>query len=118
MNRNFGLILVISVFFLISIVHICGMLHSSPNKDLKYELVQSIDSLRIKIDSLSNYRSSLKTIVDTNKVRIIEVEKRYETIRNHIITQSVDSDCITFSNYLSNYQRFSSVDNSSTIEGN
>lgn len=88
-------------------------------KDItNYELLQSIDSLRTKVDSLKNHRDSLQSVVDTNKVKVIEIEKRYETIRNRIITQSVDSDCITFANYLSNYQRLSSGNNSTTTKDN
>lgn len=79
------------------------------------ELLQSINA---RIDSLENYRDSLKIVIDTNKVKIIEVEKQYETIRDRIITQSVDSDCITFSNYVSNYQGLISNNNSSTAESN
>lgn len=77
------------------------------------ELLQSVSN---KIDSLTHYKDSLKIVVDTNKVKIIEVEKKYETIRDRIITQSVDSDCITFSNYISNYQGLISNNNSSTTE--
>ena len=83
-----------------------------------YELLRSIDSLKTKIDSLKNYRDSLQAVVDTNKVKIIEVEKRYETIRDRIINQSVDSDCVTFSNYISNYQGLPSSYNSTTIKDN
>lgn len=82
------------------------------------ELLHTVEVLNSKIDSLKDYRDSLKIVIDTNKVKIIEVEKRYETIRDRIITQSVDSDCITFSNYISNYQGFISNNNSSTIKGN
>lgn len=83
-----------------------------------YELLQSIDSLKTKIDSLKDYRDSLRSVIDTNKVKIVEVEKRYETIRDRIITQSVDSDCTTFSNYLSNYQGLSSNNHFSAAKDN
>ena len=81
-----------------------------------YELLRSIDSLKTKIDSLKDYRDSLQAVVDTNKVKIVEVEKRYETIRDRIITQSVDSDCIMFSKYLSNYQGLTRSDYPSTAK--
>jgi len=82
------------------------------------ELLRSLDSLKSQIDSLNFTRDSLRTVIDTNKVQIIEIEKRYETIRDRIINQSVDSDCITFSNYLSSYQRLSSLNNASTAKNN
>ena len=94
----------------------CIFISKQKSKEVDY--VKLIDSINIKIDSLQNKRDSLILIVDTNKVKIIEVEKRYETIRDRIITQSVDSDCITFSNYLSNYQRLSGNNNSTTVKNN
>ena len=76
------------------------------------ELVNSIKELSIKVDSISSIRDSLIIRVDTNKVKIIELEKIYEKTRDSIVTQSVDSDCITFSKYISNYKnRLSSNNN-------
>lgn len=119
-NNTFILKLVLSVLGVILVVHLLGIWWTSKyfTKNPNDELLQSIDSLKIKIDALENYRTDLQSIVDTTKVKIVEVEKRYETVRDRIITQSVDSDCITFSNYLSNYKGFFGNNNSSTVEGN
>jgi len=85
------------------------------NKDK--ELVESIKSLENKIDSISNIRDSLILVVDTTKVKIIELEKKHETIRDSIITQSVNSDCISFSEYISKYNnRLSSSNNTQSIK--
>ena len=82
------------------------------------ELMQSINSLNDKIDSLKISRDSLQAIVDTSKVQIINIEKRYETIHDRIITQSVDSDCILFARYISNNQGLLSNNNSTAIKDN
>ena len=76
------------------------------------ELENSIKELTLKIDSIGYIRDSLIIRVDTNKVKIIELEKIYEKTRDSIVTQSVDSDCITFSKYISDYKsRLSSNNN-------
>ena len=49
---------------------------------------------------------------DTTEVKIVELEKRYETTRDSIITQSVNADCVVFSEYISDYKnRLSSNNN-------
>ena len=76
------------------------------------ELENSIKELSMKIDSIGEIRDSLIIRIDTTKVKIIELEKTYEKTRDSIVTQSVNSDCITFSEYISNYRdRLSSNNN-------
>lgn len=83
------------------------------------ELKASIDILNHKIDSINDIRDSLILVFDTTQVKIITLEKRYETIRDSIISQSVSFDCVTFSEYLSKYNnRFSNSDNSEPTQGN
>ena len=94
------------------------LIFNKPPEVTNVELLQSLDSLNSKINNLNFTRDSLKAVIDTNKVQIINVEKRYETIRDRIINQSVDSDCVTFSNYISNYQGLPSSYNSATIKDN
>lgn len=87
------------------------------NNNSTNDLINSINKLSNKLDSINDLKDSLIIRIDTTKVKIIELEKRYETIRDSIVTQSVDSDCITFSNYVSNYNnRLSSSNNSSAIK--
>lgn len=111
-------ILVVAIVIIVILVSIqyVAIKNSTTNNVTNYELLQSIDSLRYKIDSLEFSREKLRTVVDTNKVKIIEIEKKYETVRNHIITQSIDSDCVFFSNYLSNYSGFISGNDSTTTK--
>ena len=110
---------VIVVVAVIGVVILLFLQHNLiRNRKIDISNEELLQSLNNKIDSLTNYKDSLKIIVDTNKVKIIEIEKKYETIRDRISTQSVDSDCITFSNYISNYQGLVSSNNSSTAESN
>lgn len=92
-----------------------NLIRNQPKTVSNEELLQSLSN---KIDSIKEYRDSLQIVVDTSKVKIIEIEKRYETVRDRIISQSVDSDCITFANYISNYSGLSDNNNSSTTESN
>jgi len=83
------------------------------------DLEKSIELLTNKIDSISKIRDSLIIVTDTNRVKIITLEKRYETIRDSIISQSVDSDCVTFAKYISKYNsRLSNSDNTLSAQDN
>lgn len=83
------------------------------NKELK----EYIDNLNNKIDSINDIRDSLIIVVDTTKIKIVTLEKKYETIRDSIISQSVDSDCITFAGYISKYNnRLSDSNNSKSTQ--
>lgn len=70
-------------------------------------LLRKVDSLSAKIDSINRLNDSIKTIIDTTEIEIQHTYERYIEIRDRIIEQSVDSDCIFFSDYLSkDSQRF------------
>lgn len=69
-----------------------------------------------KIDSIKNYREKLKSINDTNKVKIVTLEKHYETIKNNIIKQRPDSDYVFFANYTTKYWKQHSSNNDSTVK--
>lgn len=97
-----NIIILVAVVIIISLLCIQQyLINTNPPKDK--DLVESIQSLESKLDSIKHVRDSLVIITDTNRVKIIELEKRHETIRDSIITQSTDADCISFSEYLSKY---------------
>lgn len=103
-------ILLVSSIILIVLLSLQQWLIYSNSKDedievSNYKLLQSLNSLENEFDLLKISLDSVQEVIDTNKVKVIEVERKYETIRNHIIIQSMDSDCITFANYISNYKR-------------
>lgn len=66
------------------------------------KLLEEMELLSNKIDSIKRANDSIKIIIDTTEVEIEHVYEKYIQVREHIITQSVDSDCVFFSNYLSN----------------
>jgi hypothetical protein len=70
-----------------------------PNSDK--ELLEKINNLTIKVDSIRRANDSIKVIIDTTEVEIEHVYEKYIQTYDRIIIQSVDSDCIFFSNYLS-----------------
>jgi len=81
------------------------------------DVIKHITLLESKIDSIKGVRDSLIIVYDTTKVKIIELEKKHETIRDSIISQSVNSDCVVFSEYISNYNnRFTNTNNSKSTE--
>ena len=65
------------------------------------ELLEKIDSLYTKVDSIRRANDSIKVIIDTTEVEIEHVYEKYIQTYDRIVIQSVDSDCIFFSNYLS-----------------
>ena len=64
-------------------------------------LMRKVDSLTTKIDSIKRANDSIKIIIDTTQIEIEHTYEKYIEIRDRIVYQSVDSDCVFFSNYLS-----------------
>lgn len=78
----------------------------SPKVETEGErILKKIDSLTVKIDSIKRANDSIKLVIDTTEIQIKNVYNEYVEIRDHIIAQSPDSDCIFFSNYLSEDSR-------------
>ena len=96
-----NIIILVAVVIIISLLCIQQyLINTNPPKE---DLVESIKSLESKLDSIKHRRDSLVIITDTTRVKIIELERKHETIRDSIITQSVNADCSSFSEYLSKY---------------
>lgn len=68
-------------------------------------LMRKVDSLSVKIDSIKRANDSIKVIIDTTEIEIQHTYEKYIEIRNRISMQSVDSDCVFFSDYLSKDSR-------------
>lgn len=80
-------------------------------------LMRKVDSLSVKIDSIKRANDSIRVIIDTTEVEIQHTYEKYIEIRTRISVQSVDSDCVFFSNYLSkDSQRFIDTINFATTE--
>ena len=67
------------------------------------ELVNTIDSLSLCIDSLQTINDSLYNNINDSEENIKIIEHWYEKEYSVILTQPTDSDCMFFSNYLSKY---------------
>lgn len=65
------------------------------------EILEKIENLTIKVDSIRRSNDSIKIIIDTTEVEIEHVYEKYIQVHDRIVTQSVDSDCVFFSRYLS-----------------
>ena len=50
-------------------------------------LLKKITEIELKIDSLSKYKDSIRTVIDSTHVKIVTNEKHYQERVNTIITQ-------------------------------
>lgn len=116
MNKS-GWILVITLIALFACLYY-WIVNFSPSIDTpEAQILRKIDSLNVKVDSIKRANDSIKVIIDTTEVEIEHVYEKYIQIREHIVTQSVDSDCLFFSNYLSeDSKRFIDTINFEPIE--
>ena len=74
----------------------------SPNVESKEDkILNEMKQISSKVDSIRRANDSIKVIIDTTEVKIEHVYEKYIQVRERIAAQSVDSDCVFFSNYLS-----------------
>lgn len=71
------------------------------NQNNKASHIMETDSLKIKCDSLKKERNTLKDSITKIDTTIIQINKSYEKVYNTILSQSTDSDCVFFSDYIS-----------------
>jgi len=74
---------------------------SLPVQTDEQKLLEEINHLTVKVDSIRRANDSIKIIIDTTEVKIEHVYEKYIQVHDRIVTQSVDSDCVFFSRYLS-----------------
>jgi biopolymer transport protein ExbB/TolQ len=102
MNRTFikqaSVIMIIVLLFSI----ITTMINSTETKSI---LDNKIISLESKIDSLSNKKDSIKTIVITIEKEIDKNNKNYEKVVNTIINSNDSINAIWIENYLKQYKQ-------------
>ena len=78
------------------------MINSTETKSI---LDNKIISLESKIDSLSNKKDSIKTIVITIEKEIDKNNKNYEKVVNTIINSNDSINAIWIENYLKQYKQ-------------
>lgn len=97
--------LALCIFIVLSFLYYCVVKFSPRIETSEDKILKEIELLSNKVDSVKRANDSIKVIIDTTEVEIEHIYEKYIQVREHIITQSVDSDCVFFSNYLSNDSR-------------
>jgi hypothetical protein len=82
------------------------------------EVEKKIDLIERKIDSLSLKRDSIQSIIDTSRVKIIEIHEEYSKTHTNIVYQPVDSDYVQFAKYCSDNQGLLNPNYTTTAEDN
>ena len=102
---------------LLLVVCICCWVFNFTPKPSEDEVLREMQILNSKVDSIKRANDSIKVIIDTTEVKIEHVYEKYIQVRERIAAQSVDSDCVFFSNYLSkDSERFIDTIDFKTIE--
>lgn len=108
MNSNkFAIGVFICIFCLIGCLYY-WVVNFSPKIETSGDiLLRKVDSLTTKVDSIRRANDSIKVIIDTAEIQIQHTYEKYIEIRDHIVEQPIDDDCLFFSDYLSkDSQRF------------
>ena len=90
--------ILILILFILFIIFYYNIADFTPKEDI---LLEKITKLESKIDSITNKKDSIRTVIDSTHIKIITNEKHYQERINTIIVQSSDVD----SSYVSNYIR-------------
>ena len=67
-------------------------------------LLQKIDELELKINSLQSKKDSIRTVIDSTHVKIITNEEHYQEVINTIITQPTSEDFEFVRGYIGQYR--------------
>lgn len=78
------------------------LIRNSPPKQEDI-LLKKITEIELKIDSLSKYKDSIRTVIDSTHVKIVTNEKHYQERVNTIITQPLSLDSQYISDYIGRY---------------
>lgn len=71
--------------------------NTSPKEDI---LLQKINNLELKIDSLNNIRDSIREVIDSTHIKIINNENHYKEVVNTIMLQSTSADSSFITDYI------------------
>ena len=79
---------------------------------------ERIDSLESELSSIKSKRDSIAGRIDTTVIKIEQNEKSYKETISNIVNNTTSDDYIFFINYLKwNRERFDSINNSDSTEG-
>lgn len=92
-------ILIISAIIIIILLSVQQLMirNSSPKEDI---LLQKINQLELKLDSLNEIRDSIREVVDSTHIKIITNENHYKEVVNTIMLQSASADSSFITDYI------------------
>ena len=108
MKKTNTILLIIIVILLFVIYFYIITADFSPKDD---KLLQKINGLELKIDSINNKKDSIRTVIDSTHVKIVTNEKHYQERINTILVQSASSDSGFISNYIRQYSSKNALSN-------
>ena len=94
--------ILILILFILFIVFYYNIADFTPKEDI---LLEKITKLESKIDSITNKKDSIRTVIDSTHIKIITNEKHYQERINTIIVQSDSDNLVFFKNYINNYDK-------------
>ena len=109
-NNKFVLIVVFIVIILLGIQQY--FIWTTPRVDDNQILLNKINKLESKIDSLNEKKDSIRMIIDSTHVKIVTNEKHYQERINTILVQSASSDSGFIADYIRQYSEQNSLFNS------
>ena len=98
-NKKTYIVIILSIIGIISL-YLWVVFHT-PNIKTKDDIIlDKLEQLEFKIDSISNIKDSLRIVIDSTHVKIITNEKHYQERINVIINQSSDADSSFITDYI------------------
>ena len=94
--------ILILILFILFIIFYYNIADFTPKEDI---LLEKITKLESKIDSITNKKDSIRTVIDSTHIKIITNEKHYQERINTIIIQSDSDNLVFFKNYINNYDK-------------
>lgn len=94
--------ILILILFILFIIFYYNIADFTPKEDI---LLEKITKLESKIDSITNKKDSIITVIDSTHIKIITNEKHYQERINTIIIQSDSDNLVFFKNYINNYDK-------------
>lgn len=98
------IIILVTILFILLIWFYFTNADFSPKIDRSEIMLDKINKLELKLDSITDKKDSIKIVIDSTHVKIITNEKHYQEIVNTIINQPTDSDYKFISGYIRFYR--------------
>lgn len=101
MKDKFLYIIVGILFVLVILIWVSLAKSPKPNEDI---LLERIHKLELKIDSLNDKKDSLRIIIDSTHVKIINNEEHYKEVVNTILSQPDSITDLWTKQYINDYR--------------